>query len=51
VREFAICGPARLARTSGLTEHESRELFATGSIDSALFLLMKRLSAVAPDGH
>lgn len=51
VREFAACGPAGLARTNGLTDDENRELFATGNIDSALFLLMKGLSAITPHRH
>ena len=35
-------------RANGLSEADNRELFTTGSIDSALFLLMKGLSSVSP---
>jgi hypothetical protein len=48
VRELASYGLAGVSRANGLTEEENREMFATGSIDSALFLLMKGLSAILP---
>jgi len=48
VQELAIYGPAGLAQTNGLTKAENHELFTTGSIDSALFLLMKGLSRIRP---
>jgi SLOG cluster2/TIR domain len=47
VQEFADYGLAGISKSNGLTEDENREMFATGSIDSALFLLMKGLSSIA----
>jgi SLOG cluster2/TIR domain len=48
VQELDAYGLAGLAATNGLSKQENRELFATGSIDSALFLLMKGLSSISP---
>ena len=48
VQELASYGLAGVSRANGLSEQENREMFATGSIDSALFLLMKGLSAISP---
>jgi hypothetical protein len=49
VQELDAYGLAGLNATNGLSEQENRELLATGSIDSALFLLMKGLSSISPD--
>jgi hypothetical protein len=46
--EFADYGLAGLSAANGLPETENREMLATGSIDSALFLLMKGLSTIMP---
>ena len=48
VQEFASYGLAGVGRANRLSEEENREMFSTGSIDSALFLLMKGLSAISP---
>lgn len=44
--ELEKYGVQGLAATNGLTEEENRELFTTGSVDAALFLVMKGLSAI-----
>jgi hypothetical protein len=49
VQELEAYGLAGLIATNGLSDQENRELFATGSIDSALFLLMKGLSSILPN--
>jgi hypothetical protein len=49
VQELDAYGLAGLSATNGLSEQENRELLATGSIDSALFLLMKGLSSISPN--
>jgi hypothetical protein len=49
VQELDAYGLAGLSATNGLSEQENRELLATGSIDSALFLLMKGLSSILPN--
>jgi hypothetical protein len=48
VQELASYGLAGVSRANRLSEEENREMFATGSIDSALFLLMKGLAAISP---
>jgi hypothetical protein len=48
VREFADYGIAGVSSANGLSVRENEEMFATGSIDSALFLLMKGLSGIWP---
>jgi SLOG cluster2/TIR domain len=48
VQELASYGLAGVSRANHLSEEENREMFATGSIDSALFLLMKGLAAISP---
>jgi hypothetical protein len=48
VQELASYGLAGVSHANGLSEEENREMFATGNIDSALFLLMKGLSAISP---
>ena len=47
-REFADYGIAGISRANGLSAQENEEMFLTGNIDSALFLLTKGLSAIAP---
>ena len=44
--ELEKYGVPGLAATNGLSEDENRELFNTGSVDAALFLIMKGLSAI-----
>jgi hypothetical protein len=46
-RELEAYGVRGLAAKNGLTEAENLELFSTGSIDVALFLIMKGLSIFA----
>ena len=46
LQELAACGPKGLAHVNGLSEEENGELFTTGSIDFALFLVMKGLSSI-----
>ena len=48
VQELASYGLAGVSRANRLSEEDNREMFATGSIDSALFLLMKGLAAISP---
>jgi hypothetical protein len=47
-REFADYGMAGVSSANGLSIQENAEMFLTGNIDSALFLLTKGLSAIAP---
>ena len=47
--ELEKYGVSGLAGANGLSEDENRELFNTGSIDAALFLIMKGLSAIWPN--
>src|SRR5262249_25607879 len=49
-REFAAYGIAGISSVNGLSAQENEEMFSTLSIDSALFLLMKGLSAIAQGG-
>lgn len=44
--ELQKYGVKGLAATNGLTEKENRELFMTGSVDAAVYLTMKGLSAI-----
>jgi hypothetical protein len=44
--ELEKYGVAGLAAANGLSEGENRELFKTGSVDAALFLIMKGLSTI-----
>jgi hypothetical protein len=44
--ELEKYGAPGLAAVNGLSEDENRELFKTGSVDAALFLIMKGLSAI-----
>jgi SLOG cluster2/TIR domain len=44
--ELEKYGVQGLAATNGLTEKENHELFTTGSVDAAVYLTMKGLSAI-----
>jgi hypothetical protein len=44
--ELEKYGVQGLAATNGLTEQENHELFMTGSVDAAVYLTMKGLSAI-----
>ena len=44
--ELEKYGVAGLAAANGLSEDENQELFKTGGVDAALFLIMKGLSAI-----
>jgi hypothetical protein len=46
LRELEAYGGQGLAARNGLSESENLELFSTGSVDAALFLIMKGLSAI-----
>jgi hypothetical protein len=45
--ELEKCGVHGLGVLNGLSDDENRELFHTGSVDVAVYLTMKGLSAIA----